>query len=213
MTKFLLAAATALSAVALTPAANAQVIGSAGQSSLPFATLSTAGLNGGALATLVGGTIYNSDQAFADIPKGSLFGGSFLAVGPTPGAIATLTFAQPVNLFGFLIGSPDTYNQVTITSTAGSYIFNPASFGLSGTGDQTISRYVNFTTTTASERILSATFTNVPSIDAFEVANFSAGLAGAVPEPAAWAMMILGVGAIGFAMRRQKVTTRVSFAA
>ena len=35
----------------------------------------------------------------------------------------------------------------------------------------------------------------------------------AVPEPATWAMMILGMGAIGFAMRRrQKVTTRVSYA-
>lgn len=36
---------------------------------------------------------------------------------------------------------------------------------------------------------------------------------GAVPEPASWAMMIVGMGAIGFAMRRrQKVTTRVSYA-
>lgn len=36
----------------------------------------------------------------------------------------------------------------------------------------------------------------------------------AVPEPATWAMMILGMGAVGFAMRRrQKVTTRVSYAA
>lgn len=35
----------------------------------------------------------------------------------------------------------------------------------------------------------------------------------AVPEPASWAMMILGMGAVGFAMRRrQKVITRVSYA-
>jgi hypothetical protein len=33
---------------------------------------------------------------------------------------------------------------------------------------------------------------------------------GAVPEPATWAMMLLGFGAIGFAMRRQKA--RVSYA-
>ena len=44
--------------------------------------------------------------------------------------------------------------------------------------------------------------------------NFAlAPLAASVPEPAMWAMMILGMGAIGFAMRRQKVTTRVSYAA
>ena len=37
---------------------------------------------------------------------------------------------------------------------------------------------------------------------------------GAVPEAATWAMMILGMGAVGYAMRRrQKVTTRISYAA
>lgn len=37
--------------------------------------------------------------------------------------------------------------------------------------------------------------------------------AGAVPEAASWAMMIVGMGAIGFTMRRSKVATRVSYAA
>ena len=42
--------------------------------------------------------------------------------------------------------------------------------------------------------------------------QFSAQLA-AVPEPATWGMMILGFGAMGFAMRRRaKVRTNVSFA-
>ncbi|WP_225206464.1 FxDxF family PEP-CTERM protein [Novosphingobium huizhouense] len=47
--------------------------------------------------------------------------------------------------------------------------------------------------------------------------SFAAG-AGAVPEPATWALMILGFGAIGFAMRRQRsrksgpVTYRVAYA-
>ena len=37
---------------------------------------------------------------------------------------------------------------------------------------------------------------------------------GAVPEPATWAMMILGMGAVGFAMRRRRrsITTTVSYA-
>ncbi len=36
---------------------------------------------------------------------------------------------------------------------------------------------------------------------------------GAVPEPATWALMILGMGAVGFAMRRRsKVNTTVRFA-
>lgn len=35
---------------------------------------------------------------------------------------------------------------------------------------------------------------------------------GAVPEPATWAMLILGFGAVGAAMRRRRHTARVSFA-
>lgn len=35
----------------------------------------------------------------------------------------------------------------------------------------------------------------------------------AVPEPATWAMMIAGVGAVGFAIRRRKAATRLSYAA
>jgi hypothetical protein len=47
-----------------------------------------------------------------------------------------------------------------------------------------------------------ATFTNT---------NYDAGVTDAVPEPATWLTMILGMGAIGFAMRcRQKVTARVA---
>jgi hypothetical protein len=211
MNKFLVGAATVLSAAMLAPMANAQVVGAAGQTNLAFASLSSTGLNGGSLATLVGGKVYTSDQPFADIPKGGISGGNFLAVGPTAGEPATLTFNQPINLFGFLIGSPDTYNQVTITSTVGAYTFSPTMLGLPGTGDQTLSRYVNFTTTTAGERILSATFTNNPAIDAFETANFSAGLTGAVPETASWAMMIVGMGAVGFAMRRKVRASEVKF--
>ncbi len=43
--------------------------------------------------------------------------------------------------------------------------------------------------------------------------SVSTSAAGAVPEPATWAMMILGMGAIGFTMRRRRsITTTVSYA-
>lgn len=209
MKKLLFATLAATASFAMAPAANAVVIGSATQLNAPFATLTNAGLNGGALATLTGGSVLTSDQNFADIPEG-IFGGTFLAAGPTPGQPATLTFNQFVNAFGFLIGSPDSYNQLIITSTAGSFTFTPGSLGLSTSGDQNLSQYVSFGVTGANERILSASFTNVPAINAFETANFSAA---AVPEPAAWAMMILGMGLVGAAMRRRaNVRTTVSFA-
>lgn len=43
------------------------------------------------------------------------------------------------------------------------------------------------------------------------ISNLPPGIGG-VPEPATWAMLILGFGAIGAAMRRSKVRTAVSYA-
>ena len=212
MKRSLLAASAVISAVAFAPAANAAVIGAVGQLNLPFVALSSAGLNGGSVATLTGGAVLTSDQPFADIPEGfsgTLFGGTFLAAGPTFSQPAVLSFNQFVNRLGFLIGSPDTYNQLTITSTAGVFNFTPTALGLPGDGNQGLSQYVNFATTSASERILSVSFTNIPAVDAFETANFAVG---AVPEPATWAMMLLGFGAVGYSMRRSKKTPQVTFA-
>ncbi|MBC9031812.1 PEP-CTERM sorting domain-containing protein [Sphingomonas sp. JC676] len=44
--------------------------------------------------------------------------------------------------------------------------------------------------------------------------DYTPNAAGAVPEPASWAMMMLGIGAVGGAMRRRRsaVTTTVRYA-
>lgn len=44
-------------------------------------------------------------------------------------------------------------------------------------------------------------------------ALFGIAVAGAVPEPATWAMMLLGFGAIGYSMRRRRATVRIARAA
>ena len=183
--------------------ANALVVGTLGGGSGPFLTLSSAGLNGGSVATLSGGTVYNSDQPFADIPKGGVFGGNFLAAGPTSGEPATLTFKTPVSYLSFLVGSPDTYNDLKITSTTGIYDFTTSSLSFPVTnGDQSFSQYVQFRTTVLGENILSATFDNIPARDAFETANFS--ITAPVPEASTWAMMILGFVGVGFMAYRRK---------
>jgi PEP-CTERM motif len=46
----------------------------------------------------------------------------------------------------------------------------------------------------------------------FERLLFSASSRAAVPEPATWALMILGFGLVGGAMRRRKPTTKFNFA-
>lgn len=57
-----------------------------------------------------------------------------------------------------------------------------------------------------------ANFRGTYDTDLAFTATFASGM-GAVPELATWAMMLVGFGTVGFAMRRrQKVTTLVSYA-
>lgn len=200
-------------ALATAPAAQAAVVGSLGGGSGPFLSLSNAGLNGGGVATLSGGTVYNADKPFADIPAGGVFESKFLAAGPTSGSSATLAFTAPISYLSFLWGSPDTYNRLTINSTSGTYNFTAAGMSFPVTnGDQSFSQYVQFATNAPGELITSAIFGNDPSIDAFEVANFSVRSVPAVPEPATWAMLIVGFGFIGSAIRQTKTQTRAALA-
>lgn len=53
---------------------------------------------------------------------------------------------------------------------------------------------------------------NASAGSTFFVGGVLNGTGGAVPEPATWALLILGFGAIGGAMRRSKQAVRVSFA-
>ncbi len=194
----------ASAAVLATFGANANITGSIGGGYGTFLSLSAAGLSGAASATLTGGTVYTADQPFADIPAGVVFEGKFLAAGPSSGAPAVLDFgAGGVDYISFLWGSPDTYNELTITDTLGaSQIFTVASFlpPLPGNGDQGLSQYVQFQSDALSNiRYLS--FNNIPATDAFESANYTIT---PIPEPETYALMLAGLGAMGFVARRRK---------
>jgi hypothetical protein len=199
--------ATSVAALLASTSANAAVTIALGSNGGAFVSLTNAGLAGGSIATLSGGTIYNSDQPFADIPAGGVFGSTFLAAGPTSGAPATLTFAPGVTSISFLWGSPDTYNLFTVEDTLSNVsIVTASDLGFAVTnGNQSFSQYVTVTAT-GGATLKSFTFNNSPSSDAFEVANFSLG---AVPEPATWAMMIGGFALAGISLRRRQ--TAVSF--
>jgi hypothetical protein len=202
-----LAMITAAAVLAPT-AANAAIFPSLSGNMTNQLTLSATGLSNGStqVATLSGGKVYTSDQPFADIPKGGITGGTFLAAGPTAGQPATLTFTNPTSYLSFLWGSPDTYNQLTVNTNVRSYVYTAANLNFARTdGDQSFSQYVSFATT-AGELISSVNFTNVPAADAFEAANFSVT---AVPEPATWAMMLVGFGMVAATARRRSAAKKV----
>lgn len=203
--------ALATAAIAASFGVSAQVTGSLGGGTGTFLSLSapqactamTPCTLGPGIGTIVGGTTYMADQPFADIPAGAVFQGRFLAAGPTPTEPSTLTFSGAgLSYISFLWGSPDTYNRLTVNSTGGSQMFTAVGLGFPVTnGDQSFSQYVEFTAN-AGVMITSLVFSNMPSINAFETANYS--ITRAIPEPETYALMLAGLGALGFVARRRK---------
>ena len=111
--------------------------------------------------------------------------------GGTP--ILSFTFAQPVGAFAFNFGGSDMVwtlsafsgatliETLQISPTLGSN--NKDYFGLSGSN------------------ITSATLVGGGDWVFVDNFTFNSAVAAAVPEPATWAMMLFGFGAVGFSMR------------
>lgn len=201
--KSLIAAAATIASIG----ANAAVTGSLGGNTDTFATLSGPGtfnsggtLSGSATATIVGGTVYTIDRSFAD---DVIAGSPFLAAGPSSGSPATLTFAMPVSYVSFLWGSPDLYNVLTVNSSGPgltSQTFTAASLLFPVTdGDQSFNQSVQFSGL-AGSMITSLVFAS--SGDAFETAFIST--TPPVPEPETYALMLAGIGVLGFISRRRR---------
>lgn len=208
--KFLLKTLVTSAALAASLGAQANVTGTLGGGAGSFLLLSSPALctsttpctlTGSVNATIVGGTILNSDQPFADIPKGAIAGGNFLSAGPTTTQPSVVTFGTGIDYISFLWGSPDLYNGLTVLTTAGDFAFTAAGLGFSVTdGDQSFSQYVQFVAS-AGTQIMGLSFANSPATDAFEVANFSVT---PVPEPETYALMLAGLGALTFVARRRR---------
>jgi hypothetical protein len=146
-----------------------------------------------------GGEFSGSIGGITAQPVGST--GNFWSVGPsgaqtTPGEV---TFAA-ASYYGFLWGSPDTYNTVSffngdtlLASYDGNVVLDPAN------GDQAYSRYFNFYAS-GGDVITKVTFSSTQN--AFETDNHA--LIAAVPEPESYAMMLAGLGLLGFMARRRR---------
>ena len=158
-----------------------------------------------------GSTTTGADPAFP-----SNDGTTYLSV--EAGGVANVDFAKTFNgSFQFDWGSIDDYNTLTIHTTTGDVVYVPGSgsFANPANGDQ-FSGLTNGVFTIFGSGITG--FSLSSSKNSFEIDNFavlSTGtnpLGGGVPEPATWAMMIIGFGGIGALLRRRRALALVAAA-
>lgn len=127
------------------------------------------------------------------------------------GASYSVNFTAPVQFFSFVVGSLDTYNEVKLTLTdnsvidlVGAQIVNqPVTF--TSTGNSSVAGRVSYDFG-GGAGLKSAVFSSTN--DSLEID----GLAAAVPEASVWAMMMVGLGVAGGALRRRRAASRVVFA-
>jgi hypothetical protein len=188
-----LLAATLLASFAVAPAQATvllNLINAPTQTNTPYALSFIAG-SGTTAITFAGYQVPNGHTAteiglFLNNAGASLIGGQSGDFTFTPAPSGSLAYS-PGNGLGFAgvtVGSYDTFTQNVATVVDSSYTLRFL--------------YSNPSTN------------NAPS--GFRVEASNAAVPGAVPEPATWAMMTLGFGAVGFGLRRKKVSTRIRFA-
>jgi hypothetical protein len=147
----------------------------------------TVGLNEGGSG--YSGTLPNDSTHYLTVPGG---------------ATATFTSATALSSFSLYMGSPDTFNFIRFIGEGFDETLSGSDMFLGDTSQAwSWGKRVSFDFGSAkvNQIILSSTS------NSFEVDNAAGTFigAGAVPEPATWAMMIMGFGAMGTVLRRRNV--------
>lgn len=209
--KKIVLSAGALCLVSAVPAAAAPIIGNGDP-------LSDAALAGGTQVTFTGQsgsynpfvdgglTISGPNRVSGDFANGfNTFGES---LDNDQGATNSLlfSFGSAVSALGFNFGASDSVWTLEIFSGATSL----ETLAISPTFGSNDKAFFGLTGTNITSATLSGDQNDYIFVDNF---TYVADAMGAVPEPATWAFMIFGFGAIGGAMRRQrKANVKVSYA-
>ncbi|HEY1124399.1 MAG TPA: PEPxxWA-CTERM sorting domain-containing protein [Sphingobium sp.] len=147
----------------------------------------------------------------AKIPLPDSLGTNYLSI--LGGGVANLILPTATSDFAFEWGSLDTYNTVTINLGDGSsFILVPSQNVLSGSpgnGNQIIASTNGTVRVYGDAGELFAGLNLQSAVNSLEFDNLA--IKAAIPETATWAMMIAGLGAAGFSLRRRK-TAAVRFA-
>lgn len=217
MRKFVLAAAALLATTGAAQAATAVYTpGSAAAFAAPAGSSVVIDFNSPAAGyTLSGGLIQNISNGDGAKPAFSTDG-----AGSGFGYLTTTAAASPVTLqldgttgyrqVSFYWGSIDTYNTIQLLDASGNLINADLTFSsFTGTqvappadGNQGLPQTngrATFTIGAGDQGIAGLRF--ISTGNSFEVDNIA--FSSAIPEPATWAMMIVGFGMVGAAMRRR----------
>jgi len=136
--------------------------------------------------------------------------GNYLSV--LGGGTENVTFSNRAS-FSFFWGSIDNFNTIVVhTTTDGDVTFLGSAIpgllvgsGVEATGCQTLTNCNRYFTFTDDSSLITG-FSISSSQNSFELTNISA-----VPEPATWAMMILGFLGIGFLSYRKSSRSPMTF--
>jgi hypothetical protein len=151
-------------------------------------------------ASVVSGSVAGSYAAPA-FSSTTVDTGPYLAI--EGGQSETFTPVRAITDLSIYLGSLDTYNSISVTALGGgTTTYTGAQLaaltGAVANGSQTSSSSNGRLTFDFSAPVSSVTFSS--SSNAFEIAS----VAMSVPEPAAWTMMLLGLGALGVSLRRRR---------
>lgn len=206
----ILPALALIGAVALAGNANASVVALAGSTPGDASNFNSQALGNVTSSFTIGGWTFtpgaNSQIKIGSDGNGAQpFGttGKYLSI--LAGGTIDITFSA-VKSIGFFWGSVDSYNSIKFFNAAGDIITGNnliPQLSASGCKDSTAcNSYVTFTSDTAFSKIELSSSRN-----SFEITNISA-----VPEPATWAMMLLGFLGLGFmGYRKSNKTGSSSF--